>query len=113
MQPDRGDGRSRRAVQVALEFGEADGHTLVIVTADHAHTSQIIGNGPRAGPDCRAQDSRGGLMTISYGTAEDGSQEHTGTQRRIAAYDPRAVNVSGLLDQTDLHYIIRNALRLD
>jgi alkaline phosphatase len=55
----------------------------------------------------------GGLMTISYGTAEDGLQEHTGTQRRIAAYDPRAVNVSGLLDQTDLHYIIRNALRLD
>jgi len=30
------------AVQVALDFAEEDGDTLVIVTADHAHTSQIV-----------------------------------------------------------------------
>ena len=36
------------AVQVALEFAKADGRTSVIVTADHAHTGQIIGNGARA-----------------------------------------------------------------
>jgi alkaline phosphatase len=101
------------AVQVALEFAKADGHTLVIVTADHAHTSQIVGNGTRAPGLTAALNTReGGVMTVNYGTAEEGSQGHTGTQLRIAAYGPRAVNVSGLLDQTDLHYIIRDALGL-
>ncbi|WBY08855.1 alkaline phosphatase [Sphingomonas sp. 7/4-4] len=102
------------AVQVALEFAKADGHTLVIVTADHAHTSQIVGNGTRAPGLTAALNTReGAVMTVNYGTAEEGSQGHTGTQLRIAAYGPRAVNVSGLLDQTDLHYIIRDALALD
>ncbi|MET1756343.1 alkaline phosphatase [Novosphingobium sp. RD2P27] len=102
------------AVQVALEYAKADGHTLVIVTADHAHTSQIVGNGTRAPGLTAALNTReGGLMTVSYGTAEEGSQGHTGTQLRIAAYGPHAVNVSGLLDQTDLHYIIRDALKLN
>ncbi len=102
------------AVQVALEFAKADGHTLVIVTADHAHTSQIVGNGTRAPGLTAALNTReGAVMTVNYGTAEEGSQGHTGTQLRIAAYGPRAVNVSGLLDQTDLHYIIRDALGLD
>jgi alkaline phosphatase len=101
------------AVQVALEFAKADKHTLVIVTADHAHTSQIVGNGTRAPGLTAALNTReGGVMTVNYGTAEEGSQGHTGTQLRIAAYGPHAVNVSGLLDQTDLHYIIRDALRL-
>jgi alkaline phosphatase len=102
------------AVQVALEFAKADGHTLVIVTADHAHSSQIIGNDARApGLTATLNTREGGTMTVSYGTAEQGSQEHTGTQLRIAAFGPQAVNVSGLLDQTDLHYIIRQALKLD
>ncbi|KTF67496.1 alkaline phosphatase [Sphingomonas sp. HT-1] len=101
------------AVQVALAFAKADGHTLVIVTADHAHTSQIVGNGTRAPGLTAALNTReGGVMTVNYGTAEEGSQGHTGTQLRIAAYGPGAVNVSGLLDQTDLHYIIRAALKL-
>lgn len=102
------------AVQVALEFARADGHTLVVVTADHAHTSQIVGNGTRAPGLTAALNTReGGVMTVNYGTAEEGSQGHTGTQLRIAAFGPRAVNVSGLLDQTDLHYIIRDALKLN
>lgn len=101
------------AVQAALEFARADGHTLVIVTADHAHSSQIVGNGTRAPGLTAALNTReGGVMTVSYGTAEEGSQGHSGTQLRIAAYGPHAVNVSGLLDQTDLHYIIRDALQL-
>lgn len=102
------------AVQVALEFARADGHTLVIVTADHAHTSQIVGNGTRSpGLTAALNTHDGAIMTINYATTEEGSQAHTGTQLRIAAYGPQAVNVSGLLDQTDLHYIIRDALKLD
>ncbi|PKP93730.1 MAG: alkaline phosphatase [Alphaproteobacteria bacterium HGW-Alphaproteobacteria-16] len=101
------------AVQAALEFARADGNTLVIVTADHTHTSMIIGNGGRAPGLTAALNTRdGAIMTVHYGTAEEGSQGHTGGQLRVAAYGPRAVNVSGLLDQTDLHYIIRDALKL-
>ncbi len=102
------------AGQVALEFAKADGRTSVIVTADHAHTGQIIGNGARAPGLTAALNTReGGVMTVRYGTAEQGSQEHAGTQPRIASYGPQAVNVSGLLNQTDLHYIIRTVLNID
>ncbi|WP_231727817.1 MULTISPECIES: alkaline phosphatase [unclassified Rathayibacter] len=34
------------AVQAALAFAKADGNTLVLVTADHAHTSQIVDSTP-------------------------------------------------------------------
>ncbi len=52
-------------------------------------------------------------MTISYGTSEDvdvEDQTHTGTQVRIAAYGPRAANVVGLTDQTDLFFTMTDAL---
>jgi len=102
------------AVQVALEFARADGKTLVIVTADHAHTSQIVGNGVRSPGLAAALNTHdGGVMTVNYATTETDSQAHTGSQLRIAAFGPHAVNVSGLLDQTDLHFIIRDALNLD
>jgi len=101
------------AVQEALAFARADGHTLVIVTADHAHSSQIIANDSRApGLTALLATREGGTMTVSYGTAEEGSQGHTGTQLRVAAYGPGAINFSGLLDQTDMFYIIRDALKL-
>lgn len=35
------------AVQSALNFAKADGNTIVIVTADHAHTSQIVDGATR------------------------------------------------------------------
>lgn len=36
------------AVQVVLDFARKDGETLLIVTADHAHSSQIIEHGSKA-----------------------------------------------------------------
>ncbi|MFO6376899.1 alkaline phosphatase, partial [Pseudomonas aeruginosa] len=54
----------------------------------------------------------GAPLAISYGNSEEGSQEHTGTQLRIAAYGPQAANVTGLTDQTDLFFTIRRALNL-
>ncbi|EJU15115.1 alkaline phosphatase [Sphingomonas sp. LH128] len=102
------------AVQQALAFAQADGHTLVIVTADHAHSSQIVSNGTKApGLTAALKTLEGGLMTVSYGNSEEGSQGHTGTQLRVAAFGPRAVNFSGLLDQTDMFYIIKDALALN
>lgn len=99
------------AVQVALDFARADGKTLVIVTADHAHTSQLIPNNAQAPGLTQTLVSRdGSLMTVTYGTSETDSQEHTGAQIRIAAYGPGAHLVSGLIDQTDIFFIIEQVL---
>lgn len=102
------------AVQKALEFARADGNTLVIVTADHAHSSQIVAPDTKAPGLTQALNTKdGAVMVISYGTAEaDESQEHTGSQLRIAAYGPRAANVVGLTDQTDLFFTMRDAMGL-
>ncbi|GAA4833249.1 alkaline phosphatase [Luteimicrobium xylanilyticum] len=103
------------AVQAALDFAKKDGHTLVVVTADHGHSSQIVYPGTTTPGLTRtlvtADDQP---LTVAYGTADEGgSQDHTGTQVRVAGYGPRAANVVGLTDQTDLFFTIRDALRLD
>ncbi|MGP9722978.1 alkaline phosphatase [Corynebacterium sp. AOP40-9SA-29] len=125
------------AVQEALSFAEEDGETLVLVTADHAHTSQIVGGVDEddikeiaEDKDISVEEARatvypglsrnlitreGAEMTIAYATSDNvdtESQGHTGTQLRIAAYGPSAANVSGLTDQTDLHFTIADALGL-
>ena len=102
------------AVQAALEFAKNDGETLVIVTADHAHTSQIVDKAPPATLSTALTTVEGSVMTIAYGTAAAGeSQQHTGTQLRVAGYGPGAANVVGLIDQTDNFFTIVNALELD
>ena len=102
------------AVKVALDYAKKDKNTTVIVTADHAHTSQIVEAGsvtPGATVNLLTQD--GQPMTINYATSTAaGSQQHTGSQLRIAAYGPWAANVVGLTDQTDVFFTIRDALRL-
>lgn len=99
------------AVQQALAFAREHGDTLVVVTADHAHSSQIIENGSEAPGLTQALNTKdGAVMTISYGNSEDDSQGHTGTQIRIAAYGPHAANVVGLTDQTDLFFTLKNAM---
>jgi len=101
------------AVQAALAFAKADGNTLVVVTADHAHTSQIVGSTP-PGLSVALTTEEGQTMLVSYGTANAGeSQQHTGSQVRIAGYGPGAANVLGLTDQTDLFFTSSRALSLN
>jgi alkaline phosphatase len=101
------------AVQKALAFARKNGNTLVIVTADHAHASQIIPNETKAPGLTEALVTKDdAIMTVSYGNSEEEAQEHTGAQLRIAAYGPHAANVVGLTDQTDLFFTIRDALGL-
>ncbi|GAS89423.1 alkaline phosphatase [Mycolicibacterium brisbanense] len=126
------------AVQKALDFARADGNTLVIVTADHGHSSQIVEELTEDDLRGIAEDTKqpiervrdvmypgltrklmtadGAAMTISYGTSADTGVEdetHTGTQVRVAAFGPRAANVVGLTDQTDLFFTMADALGLD
>ncbi|BBO62161.1 alkaline phosphatase [Serratia marcescens] len=99
------------AVQKALAFARADGNTLVIVTADHAHSSQIVAAGAKAPGLTQLLTTKDGApMTLSYGNSEEESQGHTGTQLRVAAYGPHAANVVGLTDQTDLFFTMRDAM---
>jgi alkaline phosphatase len=100
------------AVQVALAFAQKNADTLVVVTADHAHTSQILGSTP-PGLSIKLKTVEGQEMIVGYGTANAGeSQQHTGAQVRIAAYGPGAGNVVGLTDQTDLFFTAADALQL-
>ncbi len=99
------------AVQAALAYAKKDRNTLVVVTADHAHSSQIVDSTPPTSLSTALTTADGTVMKISYGTAAAGqSQQHTGTQLRIAGYGPGAANVVGLTDQTDLFGTITRSL---
>ena len=103
------------AVRVALDFAKANKETLVVVTADHAHTSQIVeADATPAGASSILTTNEGSPMMVTYGTAAGDprvvSQEHTGTQIRVAAQGPQAANVVGLIDQTELFEIMVRAL---
>lgn len=102
------------AVKVALNYQRNHPDTLVVVTADHGHTSQIVEAGSTTtGVTATLTTHDGAPMTISYATTPyPGSQQHTGTQVRIAAAGPQAANVLGVTDQTDLNTTMRRALGL-
>lgn len=103
-----------KAVAVGLEYAKTHPDTLIIVTADHGHTSQIIEapsspSQPGAFSTLRTRD--GAYMYVSYASQPVGSsQSHTGTQVRLAAQGPQAANVTGITDQTELFYLLGHAL---
>ena len=97
-----------RAVKVALDYAKSNPDTLVVVTADHGHTSQIIPNPTETdyspGQFSTLITADEAQMTVNYATNLVGrSQEHTGTQVRIAAQGPQAAKVVGVIDQSDLY----------
>lgn len=108
-----------KAVAVGLSFAEKHPDTLIVVTADHGHTAQIIDavdptqrNHPGAFSVLSTVD--GVSMTLSYSTEPPGtSQSHTGTQVRIAAQGPQAANIVGLTNQTDLFHTMARALGVE
>ncbi|MEU1674439.1 alkaline phosphatase [Streptomyces roseifaciens] len=103
-----------RAVKVARDYAAQHPDTLVVTTADHAHTSQIVPlEATPPGLSSTLVTDEGGKLKVNYSTNTPGkAQEHTGTQVRIAAQGPQAENVLGLTDQTQLFTTIRKALSL-
>ena len=116
-----------KAISAALDKVDLN-ETLIIVTADHAHTSQIVEEQPNYALSTVLESPvDGAKITVAYGTSPDqmyanddapkfdeveSSMSHTGTQLRIAASGPGAQRVNGLTDQTDNFCTIAKALGL-
>nr|WP_031466455.1 alkaline phosphatase [Sciscionella sp. SE31] len=102
------------AVAAGMAYARSHKDTLVLVTADHGHSSQIIPNDAKSpGQTATLITKEGAPMTINYATNTPGeSQEHTGTQVRVAGYGPQAANITGLTNQTDMFSTMRRALAL-
>lgn len=96
------------AVQEALAYQRNNKNTLVIVTADHSHTSQIVGTSTDTpGFYATVLTADGAPMRVSYGTGKTPpAQTHTGARVPVAAIGPQASNVLGVRDQTDLFYTL-------
>jgi alkaline phosphatase len=106
------------AIKAALDWAKTHPDTLIIVTADHGHTSQIID------PQTATDHSPGAIatlithegqpMVVNYATNLHGrSQSHTGTEVRVAAQGPQAANVVGITNQTDLFHTMARALGIE
>jgi alkaline phosphatase len=109
-----------RAIKVGLDFARHHPDTLIVVTADHGHTSQIVPvpsvtDTSRPGAlSTLLTKGDSSLMTINYATRAHGeSQDHTGTQVRIAAQGPQASSVVGVSNQTDLFHTLARALGVE
>ncbi len=111
------------AVGVALDYQETHPDTLIVVTADHSHTSQIVsedasGSGLPTGYSTNLLTKDGQTLSLTYGTAGYGgegkvpvapnsaSQQHTGGVVPVWAGGPRALRVLGTNDHTDLFHTL-------
>ncbi len=107
-----------QAIGVALDYQRHNPDTLVIVTADHAHTSQIVGedasaSGIPTGYSTNLLTKDGQTLSLTYGTAGYGgpgaapvgappSQQHTGAVVPVWGSGPGSLDVLGTNDHTDL-----------
>ncbi len=97
-----------KAVGKALEYQRAHRDTLVVVTADHSHTSQIVpANQDTPGFYATLKSADNAPIRVSYATGRTpAGQSHTGARVPVAAIGPQATNVMGVRDQTDLFHTL-------
>jgi alkaline phosphatase len=107
------------AIGVALEYQRWHPDTLIVVTADHAHTSQIVGedttgSGNPTGYSSNLITKDGQTLRITYGTAGGNpaaaappSQQHTGSVVPIWGGGPGAAAILGTTDHTDLFGVLQ------
>ena len=108
------------AIGVALEYQRTHPDTLIVVTADHAHTSQIVGEdtsgtGNPTGYSNNLITKDGQTMRVTYGTAGGEtrpaastlSQQHTGSVVPIWGGGPGGAAILGTTDHTDLFGVLQ------
>lgn len=100
------------AVKAGLKFAKKNPRTLLIVTADHGQSSQILPY-PGAGKTAMLTTNEGSPLFLGYGTsASGGSQEHAGIPVPLRARGPQAANLMGLHNQTEIFDVILRALKI-
>jgi alkaline phosphatase len=85
-----------QAVGAALDFAEQDGHTLVVVTADHETGGMSLVNGLPEQPETHEI----GFIT----------ERHTAAMVPVFAYGPGAELFTGIYDNTGICYRLKAAL---
>lgn len=111
-----------RAIGVALDYQRRHPDTLIVVSADHSHTSQIVsedasGSGVPTGYSTNLTTKDGQTLSLTYGTAGYGgpgaapvavppSQQHTGAVVPVWASGPGGLDVLGTNDHTDLFDVL-------
>jgi alkaline phosphatase len=111
-----------RAIGVALDYQRTHPDTLVVVTADHGHTSQIVsedasGGGLPTGYSTNVVTKDGQTLTLTYGTSGYGgdgkapvasapSQQHTGTVVPVWGQGSGSLSLLGTNDHTDLFKVL-------
>ncbi len=83
------------AVRTAVDFALADGHTLVVVTADHETGGLTIPEGSLKGTDAKAHWSTKG---------------HTASPVPVYAIGPKSQRFGGVYDNTEIPLKIAQAL---
>jgi len=96
-----------QVVNRALEYAKTDQNTLVIVLSDHETGGLLIET-----DDWSRNPEPSNKMKISWNTAV-GIGTHTGTMIPAFAYGPGAENIAGVIDNTDIFFIMKEALGLD
>jgi alkaline phosphatase len=105
-----------QSIQLALAYAKRHPDTLIIVTADHGQTSQIVSAPQSAshhspGATATLVTADGANMVVNYATTMPGtSQDHTGTEVPVMAQGPQAANVLGVNDETDLFDLMNRAM---
>jgi alkaline phosphatase len=106
------------AIAVARDYARHNPDTLIVVTADHGHTSQIVGEdtsgtGNPTGYSNNLITADDQVMRVTYGTAGGAtppavppSQQHTGTVVPVWGQGPGAAAVLGTTDHTDLFDVL-------